>query len=170
MFSHIPQTSHNKEKQAVPQVPNKARARCVTGYHGCFPFSQSSLWTNRGESRVVGSLCKRLALHHWWAYGSRGCADCVLWWEHSFPVPVSLVEGELSHHVSILCLHNNHYGSKQDTSANCRTSNYQEQKQKWLLAPVKDTSVRNLDHQAEAMKHVPNPKFSLLTFRVLFSA
>ena len=48
-----------------------------------FLFSQSSLWTNRGESRVVGSLCKRLALHHWWAYGSRGCADYVFFDENT---------------------------------------------------------------------------------------
>lgn len=83
VFSHTSQTSHNKKKQAVPQVPNKARTRCVTGCHGCFPFSQSSLWTNRGESRVVGSLCKRLTLHHWWAFGSRGCADCVFFDENT---------------------------------------------------------------------------------------
>lgn len=67
----------------MPWVPNKARAKCVTGCHGCFPFFQSSFWTNRGESRVVRSLCKRLALHHWWAFGSRGCADYVFFDENT---------------------------------------------------------------------------------------
>lgn len=162
-----PETSHNKEKQAMPWVPNKARAKYVTGCHGCFPFSQSSLWTNRGESRVVGSLCKRLALHHWWAFGSRGCEDYVFFDEN----PVSLfLFPLLKDNFLVMC----QYCACTTTIMVLNKISQLQDKQlpraetETVVSSIRDTSVRNLDHQVEAMKHVPNPKFSLLAFQVLF--